>query len=179
MSREHLNTPPVTQGEDRNGCWAASFAWWLQAVLRRNYSFEDILGMYSRWSVDLDNVESEGYGALNEWGVKIMFNDSRFPVVGIPAMSSSLRIDQVAGLLEKSPVLIAYYEPKVNGYHMNVLAALKNVSAAASGMFVMDPAFTEFQDRQLDYYKRYTKPLYLGYRIGYSPEPVYAYESSY
>jgi hypothetical protein len=178
MSREHLNTPPVTQGDDRNGCWAASFSWWLRAVLRRDYSFEDVLAMYNRWTVDIDNVESESYGALNEWGVRLMFNDTRFPVVGMPAMSSDLRVDQVAGLLERSPVLIAYYEPDVSGYHMNVLVTVKNTSAATAGILVMDPAFTEFQDRKLDYYKRYTKPLYLGYRMGYSPETSYGYETN-
>jgi hypothetical protein len=180
VSSIYTNTAPITQGVDKNGCWAASFAWWCQAVLQRDVTFEDALQMYARWSVDLSNDESENYGALTQWGVRIMFNDNRFPVIGEVTDSSKLRVDQIRRLFDRGPILIAYFEPYVNGYHMNVLVAPLNSANTVGEMIVMDPSYNTFQNRNLNYYKKYTKEIFLGYRMNQAaPVPQYAYESSY
>lgn len=181
MGLEHLGiTAPILQGNDANGCWAASFAWWLQVVLKKDYTFEDVLMMYKKWSIyKEEDEEAEGFGAMTDIGVRVMFNDNRFRVVGEQSDSSKLGVKRANELLNISPVLIAYFEPSVNGYHMNVLVSQVNSVNLSDGMFVMDPSFDSYQIRNLDYYKRYNKAIYLGYYLRQAPpEPQYAYESN-
>ncbi|MEZ5427642.1 MAG: hypothetical protein R2747_15345 [Pyrinomonadaceae bacterium] len=178
MGLEHLTTTPISQGADRNGCWAASFAWWLQAVLKKDYSFADVLQMYKKWTNYKGGENADGFGAMTDIGVRFMFNDMRFRIVGEHSDSGKLVVKRANELLNISPVLIAYYEPAVDGYHMNVLVSQVNSENLKDDMFVMDPANESFQVRKLDYYKRYNKAIYLGYYLRQAPsdQPFIPYE---
>lgn len=174
---KYTSIPPISQGEDKNGCWAASFAWWLKAVLNKNYSFYDVLEMYAKWVSYPEDTEAKDFGALKEQGVKVMFNDPRFPICGQPMLQEKLSSGMVTNLLKTSPILIAYYEPSVDGFHMNVLIELKNSDNLSEGIVVMDPSFETFQTRTLDYYRRYEKALYIGFQISMvGAENSYAYQ---
>lgn len=173
MSFKHLTTPPVSQGGDPNGCWAASLSWWLKAVRGYEYSYEDICFMYDDWT---HQTEDDGFGALTEKGLYLLFNDPKWHLVYETMKNSQLNASKLDKFLARSPVLVGYYEPKVQGFHMNVIVASAGIDGLATILTVMDPSFTEFQFRSLGYYKKYYSEIAFAYSMQAPSEPVYGYE---
>ncbi|QQS41931.1 MAG: hypothetical protein IPM63_03015 [Acidobacteriota bacterium] len=173
MALKHLAIPPVTQGDDPNGCWAASLKWWLKAARNYEYEYWEILMMYDQWTY---KGEDENYGALSEKGLFKLFNDPRWHLMYTTMKNDKLNASEIGTMLERSPVLVGYYEPKVNGYHMNVIVASAGIEGLATILTVMDPAFEAYQFRSLSYYKKYYSGITLAYSMKAPAEPVYGYQ---
>jgi hypothetical protein len=173
MAFKHLSTPPVSQGSDPNGCWAASLSWWLEAVRGYKYSFDDIIFMYEEWT---HLEEDSNFGALTEKGLFKLFNDQKWHLMHKNMKNSQLNASKINGFLAKSPVLVGYYEPSVKGFHMNVIVASAGIDGLATALTVMDPAYREFQLRGLSYYKNYYSDIIFAYSMTAPSEPIYGYE---
>lgn len=176
MGLEHIQYPPMSQGENQNYCWAASLSWWLKAVRNKTYSVGDLLYIYENW---VNDEEGENYGALNEVGMSKLLNDQRWFLHYDKKKNDKIKFEYLDKILKRGPVMVAYYEPKVKGYHMNVIVAGAGLGDVASGLVVMDPNYESFQIRTLSYYKAYYSDIYFIYKAYASPTPTYAYEQSY
>lgn len=174
MGAEHLKVSPVSQGENQNYCWAASLSWWLKAVFNRNVSVNDLLFDYEE---DVNWEEGENEGALNGKGLFKLMHDQRWHLHYDKELDNTkITLGYIAEKLARSPVIVAYYEPKVKGYHMNVIVAGAGLTDTVSGFFVMDPNYDSFQIRNLQYYKNYYAKITFMYKAYASPTPVYAYQ---
>ncbi len=173
MAFKHLSTPPISQGDDPNGCWAASLSWWLKAVRNYEYSYGDILIMYNNWT---NKTEGDNYGALTETGLFRLFNDPKWHLSYTSMKNDQLSASKLDKFLVKSPVLVGYFEPKVQGFHMNIIVASAGIDGLATVLTVMDPAYTKFQLRNLSYYKNYYSDITFAYSMTAPSEPVYGYE---
>lgn len=176
MALSHLQTPPVPQGGDINGCWAACLSWWLQAVRGYRYSMLDIITFYNKW-VNQDEENPEKDGALTGIGLDRILMDQRWHLDYEPKIT---RLEQVTpDLIEKylvrSPILFTYYEPNVEGFHMNVIVSAVNLFDITSGMIVMDPAYPVFQIRTLGYYRKYFSKVVLAYSMRPASTPMIPY----
>jgi hypothetical protein len=172
MALKHMAIPPVPQGDDPNGCWAASMSWWVKAVRNYEYDFVDMLVMYDEWTHKTDDAN---FGALTEKGLYKLFNDPKWHLVHTTIKNDKLNASTLNTMLERSPVLVGYYEPAVNGYHMNVIVASAGIDGLATMLTVMDPAFDTFQFRSLAYYKKYYSSIVFAYSMKAPAEPVYGY----
>ncbi len=173
MGLEHMKTPPVTQGESDNFCWAASLSWWLKAVRNRKYEIGDLVLMYEKW---VNWEEGNQYGSLTDKGMYRLIHDQRWHLFHDEKKNDKITFDYLSKILERGPVMVAYYEPKVSGFHMNVIVAGAGLGDVASGLVVMDPNYENFQIRNLKYYKEYYSSIYFIYATGSSPTPTYAYQ---
>ena len=176
MGLEHIKTPPVSQGENQNYCWAASLSWWLKATRNRDYSVGDLLYIYENW---LNSEEGENYGALNEVGMYKLINDQRWHLHYDKKKTDKITAEYMNRILQRGPVMVAYYEPKVKGFHMNVIVAGAGLGDVASGLLVMDPNYGNFQIRNIKYYKDYYSDIYFIYQAALGSTVSYAYEQSY
>ncbi len=176
MGIEHIKTAPVTQGSNQNYCWAASLSWWLRAVRNRKMSVDELIEIYDPWI----NWESgPNFGALTKEGMNKLVFDQRWHLHFDKMKNDKITIDYLSRKLAVGPVMVAYYEPKVSGYHMNVIVAGAGLGDVASGLVVMDPNYESFQIRNLKYYKDYYSEINFIYKATIGAEPVYAYQQSY
>src|ERR1041385_9008488 len=113
MGLEHMKNPPVSQGENQNYCWAASLSWWLKAVFNRNYSVDDLIDIYDKW---ISWEADDNFGALNEQGMSRLAHDQRWHLYYDQKKSDKITIEYLTKVLSRSPVMVAYYEPRVKGY---------------------------------------------------------------
>lgn len=173
MGLEHLQNPPISQGENQNYCWAASLSWWLKAVFNRNMSVDELMYDYDKY---INWEEGENNGALTDKGMYRLLHDQRWHLHYDQKKNDKLTLDYLTGKLSRSPVMVAYYEPKVKGYHMNVIVAGAGIGDSLSGFLVMDPNYDSFQIRNLQYYKNYYSTIYFIYKASASPTPAYAYQ---
>jgi hypothetical protein len=79
--------------------------------------------------------------------------------------------------LNSGPTIVAYLEPAVNGYHMNILVA--KVPFTESHMFVMDPSFDSFQIRKLQYYREKYAKLAFASSKTLGDSPTYGIQQGY
>lgn len=173
MALKHMTTPPITQGDDPNGCWAASLCWWLKAVRNLDYEYWEILVMYDQWTHKTDDAN---FGALTETGLFKLFNDPKWHLMYKTMKNDKLSASELNSMLARGPVLVGYYEPKVNGYHMNVIVASAGIEGWGMILTVMDPAFESFQFRTLSYYKSYYSGITFAYTMQAPAEPIYGYQ---
>ncbi len=173
MGLEHIKNSPVWQGENQNDCWAASLSWWLKAVFNRDLSVSDLIYDYEEV---INWEEGENEGALTEKGMYRLLHDQRWHLHYDQKKNDKVTIEYLEGLLARSPVMVAYYEPKVKGFHMNVIVAGAGLGDVASGLVVMDPNYQSFQIRNLKYYKSYYSSIYFIYKASLGSAPTYAYE---
>lgn len=148
-------------------------SWWLKAVRNHEYDYAEILVMYDQWTHHTDDAN---YGALTEKGLFKLFNDPKWHLMYTTMKNDKLSASDLDTMLDRSPVLVGYYEPEVNGYHMNVIVASTGIDGLATVLTVMDPAFVSFQFRSLGYYKRYYSGIALAYSMKAPSEPVYGYQ---
>lgn len=173
MALKHLSIQPISQGEDPNGCWAASMSWWLKAVRNYHYDFGELIGMYDEWTY---KTKDGNYGALTEKGLYRLFNDPKWHLMNKTMKNDKLNASNLGEMLDRSPVLVGYYEPEVNGYHMNVIVVAAGVDGLATMLTVMDPAYQSFQFRSLSYYKSYYSSIVFAYSMKAPSELIYGYE---
>jgi hypothetical protein len=174
MGLEHLTVTPVSHGENQNYCWAASLSWWLKAVFNRNVSMDDIIYEYEDY---INWEEGENTGGLNGKGLFRIMHDQRWHLHYDRELDNTkITLNYILDKLSRSPVIVAYYEPKVKGYHMNVIAAGIGITDSASCFMVMDPNFENFQPRSLQYYKNYYSRITFMYKAYASPTATYAYQ---
>lgn len=103
-----------------------------------------------------------------------LLHDQRWHLHYDQKKSDKITIDYLSSRLSRSPVIVAYYEPKVKGYHLNVIVAGAGLGDVASGLIVMDPNYESFQIRNLKYYKDYYSDIYFIYKAYASATPTYA-----
>jgi len=174
MGVEHLKYTPISQGENQNYCWAASLSWWLKAVFNREVSVNDLLFDYENW---VNWEDGDNMGALNAKGLFRLMHDQRWHLHYDKDLDNTkITLNYLTDKLSRSPVIVAYYEPKVKGYHMNVIVAGAGFGDVASGLIVMDPNYEQFQIRNLQYYKNYYSKITFMYKAYASPTPTYAYQ---
>lgn len=173
MGLEHMKTPPVTQGESENFCWAACLSWWLKAVFNREHDMNDIIGYYENW---VNWEDGDNYGALNSKGIYKLIHDQRWHLFHDEMKNDKITFSYLDKILKRGPVIVAYYEPAVKGFHMNVIVAGAGLGDVASGLVVMDPNFYSFQIRNLNYYKKYYSSIYFIYKASLGSGVTYAYE---
>ena len=173
MGLEHMKNPPVYQGENANYCWAASLSWWLKAVFNRQCKMDEIIYIYGDY---VNDEEGRMNGALNEMGLYKLMHDQRWHLHHDKMKNDKVTLDYLSGKLARSPVMVAYYEPSVKGFHMNVIVAGAGIGDLASGLVVMDPNYEQFQIRNLKYYKDYYSNIICMYKASLGPEPTYAYQ---
>jgi hypothetical protein len=176
MGLEHMKTPPVTQGENQNYCWAASLSWWLKAVWNRTYSTDELIFIYGDW---INEEEGPSLGALTPEGLNKVAFDQRWHFDFDTMKNDKLTVEYLGRVLARGPVIVAYYEPEVSGYHMNVIVAGAGLNDLVSGLVVMDPNYESFQIRTIQYYKNYYSKIVFLYKTALTGEPKYAYEQSY
>lgn len=176
MGLEHLKNPPITQGETQNYCWAASLSWWLKAMWNRKQDMNDIIDIYSDW-VNWDDGPS--FGTLTTEGLNKLVHDQRWHIHYDTKKNDKITFEYLERILSRGPVMVAYYEPKVEGYHMNVIVAGAGLGDLVSGLVVMDPNYESFQIRPLSYYKEYYSTIVFMYKASLGTEPTYGYAQSY
>ena len=173
MGLEHLQNPPIYQGENANYCWAASLSWWLKAVRKYSYSMDDLIYTYTDW---VNWEDEKAIGALTNSGMNKLLHDQRWHLFYDKKKNDKITIDYLNTLLKtRGPVLVAYYEPEVGGFHMNVIVAGAGFGDVASGLVVMDPNYKNFQIRNLNYYKKYYSTIVFAYSTQLGSTPVYGY----
>jgi hypothetical protein len=175
MGLEHLNLKPITQGSDNMGCWAASMAWWAQSVRKCKYTMDDIKKLYHQWTNQTPGDATKG--GLTPTGIKKMLEDQRWHLWYSSIMRGDLDMKYVDSYLSSSPTIVAYLEPAVNGYHMNVLVA--KAPFTESHMFVMDPSFDSFQVRNLQYYRQKYSKLVFASSKTLGDSPTYGIQQGY
>ena len=69
--------------------------------------------------------DDENFVALSEAGLFKPFNDPKWHLMYKTMKNDKLDASEISTLLKRSPILVGYYEPKVNGYHMNVIVGAR------------------------------------------------------
>jgi hypothetical protein len=79
--------------------------------------------------------------------------------------NDKIKFEYLDKLLKRGPEMVAYYEPKVKGFHMNVIVAGAGLGDVASGLVVIDQNYNSFHTSNLQYYKNYYSDIYLIYKV--------------
>jgi len=178
MASEYLSVPPVFQGQTGNYCWAACMEWWLKAVRKyEGYDMDKIIFMFLDYVHDSEDGDS---GALTEKGMFRLLNHPSFHMWYEESHSGQIAEEKWDKILaERGPFVTGYTEFNIGtdsegnaltGFHMNVVVE-KNDNLYT----VMDPRFTEFQKREIGYYKKGAYKNFYAFSTKLGTTPVYGY----
>ena len=149
--RNSANYPHAVRQFDPTACWAAGLEWWLRCM-RDSRSLITQLNLINRfaslWNQDEDSPE---YGTITGEGLGVVMNDDAIRMDHVVRTASSWDKDFINTKLPISPVLIGYYEPEVNGFHVNIIHSLNNTETA--DVNVMDPNGGRFRTRSNRHFK--------------------------
>jgi hypothetical protein len=134
---------PVAQF-DQTACWAAGLEWWL-LCMRGSRTVRDQLNLINQFVQYWNHDESDSeYGTIDGVGLGHIMDDATirmdYSVKGAGSWDSRLINEKLA----ISPVLIAYNEAEVGGFHVNVIHSLNSDPADVN---VMDPNRGRYRTR--------------------------------
>jgi hypothetical protein len=136
---------PVAQF-DPTACWAASLEWWLAAMspARAEVDQLNLLQDFNGfWNTD---ESSPDYGTVSEANLRLIY---AWPTVRMSSrkFTNGMNIDFIKEKLAKSPVVVGYYEPAVNSYHVAVIHSVNVPNSPYGEINVMDPNRGRFRQR--------------------------------
>ncbi len=135
---------PVAQF-DPTACWAAGLEWWLRCMHQsRNVrnQLQLINEFVDHWDSDED---SPSYGTITGEGLGQIMADSSIRMDYVVRASGTWEASFVNGKLPTSPVLIAYNEAEVGGFHVAIIHSLNGGDTA--DVNVMDPNRGRYRTR--------------------------------
>jgi len=137
---------PVAQF-DQTACWAAGLEWWLRCMsgsraFRNQYTLINDFVQY--WDSTGDPETNPEYGTITGEGLGHVMDDSRIQMDYVVKGTGIWDGSFIEGKLAISPVLIAYNETEVNGFHVNIIHSL---NTSAPDVNVMDPNRGRFRTR--------------------------------
>ena len=142
--RNSAHYPRAVAQADSTLCWGASLEWWLRCM-SSSRTITNQNDLMSRFVDYWEQADGPNYGTVTaENLVRIMASPSiRMDYTLRPAgrWDSALVTEKLA----ISPVLIAYLEVEVNGFHVNVIHSLNNTPTA--DVNVMDPNRGRYRTR--------------------------------
>jgi hypothetical protein len=172
MNKNYLEVSPIQQ-QDQSSCWAASLAWWLQAMggSRPQRSQLDLL-VYDYFDLaDTDDADlnSSSFGTISQSGLEKVFGDPRWRMGYETIPGSKFTPAYLTDRTKLGPALIGYLEDEVGGLHVNgIFTADKEDSwwsknrqrhghvTVYSLVCAMDPNFAMFRFRPYSHYNRCT-----------------------
>jgi hypothetical protein len=146
---------PVAQF-DQTACWAAGLEWWLRCMhqsrsVRNQYDLINEFLAY--WNTDED---SPAYGTITGEGLGHIMDAASIRMNYVVRASGTWSGSFVNSKLPTSPVLIAYNETEVNGFHVAIIHSLNDSETA--DVNVMDPNRGRYRTRS---HSRFTSRNYV------------------
>ncbi len=154
--RNSANYPRAVAQFDQTACWAAGLEWWLRCMhqSRAVRSQIDLINQFrAHWNTDED---SPNYGTITGEGLGQIMADSSIRMSHVVKASGTWDGSFVSGKLSTSPVLIAYNELEVGGFHVNIIHSLNDTETA--DVNVMDPNRGRYRTRS---HSRFTSRNYV------------------
>jgi hypothetical protein len=143
--RNSANYPRPVAQFDQTACWAAGLEWWLRCM-RLSRTVRDQLTLINEfvdyWNHDEDDPE---YGTIDGIGLGHIMDTSSIRMDYLVKASSTWDGTLINSKLAISPVLIAYNEQEVNGFHVNIIHSLNTDTADVN---VMDPNGGRYRTRR-------------------------------
>jgi len=145
--RNSANYPRPVAQFDPTACWAASLEWWLRcmSVTRTIRNQLTLINEFvAHW--DSSNPETNpNYGTITAQGLVDILDSSSIRMNYVVRGAGTWNRAHVEEKLALSPVLIAYNETEVNGFHLNVIHSLNPTTTA--DVNVMDPNRGRYRTR--------------------------------
>jgi hypothetical protein len=149
--RNSAHYPHAVRQFDATACWAAGLEWWLRCM-RQSRSLITQLNLINRFVEFWNHDESSSeYGTIDGFGLAHVMDDEAIRMEYVVRAAGSWDKDFINGKLDISPVIIAYHEPEVNGFHVNVIHSLNNTETA--DVNVMDPNGGRYRTRSNRHFK--------------------------
>lgn len=143
--RNSAHYPRAVAQFDQTACWAAGLEWWLRCMqsVRTVKNQLDLVNQFvAYWNHDEDDPE---YGTIDGYGLGHIMDDASVRMSHVVRAASSWDRSFVSEKIDISPVLLAYNEPEVGGFHVCVIHSLNNTSSA--DVNVMDPNGGRYRTR--------------------------------
>ena len=153
---------PVAQ-IDPTACWAASLEWWLTCMNPKRSPARqiDLISRYVRYwdaRMEINGKENKDYGTVSAVNFVKMISQPEISMEYLLCTVPDLQV--IRQKLSQSPVIIAYYEPKVKGSHVNVIHST-NLDHSLGDINVMEPNQGRFESKDV---RRFTtKQCLLGW----------------
>jgi hypothetical protein len=142
--RNSAHYPAAVAQKDQTACWAAGLEWWLSCMKdSRGFRSQNMLiGQFaSLWNKNPDDPE---YGTITGVGLGHIMDDVTIRMDYAVKPAGSWDSSLINAKLPISPVLIAYNEVEVGGFHVNIIHSLNNTAADVN---VMDPNGGRYRTR--------------------------------
>lgn len=143
--RNSAHYPRAVAQFDQTACWAASLEWWLRCM-HQSRTVRNQLDLVNQFVDYWDHDESSpGYGTITGIGLGHIMADSSIRMNHVVRASGTWDGSFISGKLPVSPVLIAYNELEVGGFHVNIIHSLNDTETA--DVNVMDPNRGRYRTR--------------------------------
>ncbi len=143
--RNSAHYPRAVAQFDATACWAASLEWWLRCMsqTRRVRNQLDLVNQFVQyWN---SNEASPAYGTITGEGLGHILDDASINMEYVVKAAGTWDKPLVSQKLSISPVLIAYNELEVGGFHVNIIHSLNDTTTA--DVNVMDPNRGRYRTR--------------------------------
>jgi hypothetical protein len=143
--RNSARYPRAVAQFDATACWAAGLEWWLRCMhqSRRVRNQYDLINEFrAHWNTD---EESPDYGTITGAGLGQILDAASIRMNYVVRAQNTWNGSFVNEKLPTSPVLIAYNEEEVGGFHVAIIHSLNNTETA--DVNVMDPNRGRYRTR--------------------------------
>jgi hypothetical protein len=143
--RNSAHYPQAVAQFDQTACWAAGLEWWLRCMaasrtVRNQLTLINEFVDY--WNHDESDPE---YGTIDGVGLGHIMDTPSIRMDYLVKASSTWDDTLINNKLAISPVLIAYNEQEVGGFHVNIIHSLNTDTADVN---VMDPNGGRYRTRR-------------------------------
>ncbi len=143
--RNSAHYPRAVAQFDQTACWAAGLEWWLRCMQPSRVVI-DQLNLINKFVQYWNNDESSSeYGTIDGIGLGHIMDDASIRMNYSVRLASSWNSAFVGEKLAISPVLLAYNETEVNGFHVCIIHSLNDTVSA--DVNVMDPNRGRYRTR--------------------------------